>query len=268
VLTGRIERIDVGDISVEVRRAGSGSPLLLLHGEDGTLFLGDLISRLAASFDVIAPSHPAWAGTKRSSRITTIDDIAYLYLDLLRVLNLASVTVAGLSMGGWIAAEMATKSEEHIGGLVLVAPLGIKVRGTTDRDIVDIYAISLKDVPATLYSNPARRIAAIDALDEQGLFNLALAQEATVRYGWVPFMHNAKLRARLRRIRVPALVTWGSADKMVYGPEYYTTYAAAIGSGAQTSVIQGAGHRVEEETPSELAKTIADFAGRAVPQLA
>jgi pimeloyl-ACP methyl ester carboxylesterase len=55
---------------------------------------------------------------------------------------------------------------------------------------------------------------------------------------------------------------------MVYGPEYYKSYAAAIGSGAQTKVIDGAGHRVEEEAPEAVAKTISAFAGKAIPQLA
>ena len=74
--------------------------------------------------------------------VTTIDDLAYLYLDLLDTLNLRDVVVVGVSLGGWIAAEMAVKSTERIAALVLANAVGIKPGDRETRDIADIYAVT------------------------------------------------------------------------------------------------------------------------------
>jgi pimeloyl-ACP methyl ester carboxylesterase len=253
------QTLAIGDVNLDIQRLGAGPPLLLLHGEDGTLFAQEFISRLAEQFDVIVPSHPGWGRSSRPDYVTTIDDIAYLYLDLLRALRLPSVGLVGVSIGGWLAAEMATKCEAGISHLALIAPLGIKVRGRTDRDIADLYASAPEDVPSLLFSDTSRRSANVDSLDDAGLRDLGLAQEATVRYGWNPYMHNPKLLRRLRRITVPSLVVWGSDDRLVYASDYYRTYASAMGKGAEIKVIDGSGHRVEEEAADSAARLIGEF---------
>jgi len=51
--------------------------------------------------------------------MTTVDDLAYFYLDLLETLDLRDVVLVGVSFGGWLAAEIAVKSTERISHLVL-----------------------------------------------------------------------------------------------------------------------------------------------------
>jgi len=55
-----------------------------------------------------------------ATSVDSIDDLAYLYLDLLAEGNLRDAVVIGSSLGGWIAAEMAVRSTERLRGLVLV----------------------------------------------------------------------------------------------------------------------------------------------------
>jgi pimeloyl-ACP methyl ester carboxylesterase len=86
---------------------------------------------------------------------------------------------------------------------------------------------------------------------------IARARESTGRYAWSPYMHNPKLKSRLRRIDIPSLVVWGSADRMVT-PDYGRAYAAAI-PGARFEAIDGAGHFPHLEQPDELARRIAGF---------
>ena len=50
------------------------------------------------------------------------DDIAHLYLELMDVLKFDRVDLVGCSIGGWIAAEMATKAPERFSRIVLVGP--------------------------------------------------------------------------------------------------------------------------------------------------
>ena len=93
------ERVTVGGADLQVRRLGQGPPLVFLHGEDGLLFCGPFLARLAEHFEVIAPSHPAWAGSTRPAHVRTLDDIAYLYLDLLQ--RQAVVGASGIQCRLW-----------------------------------------------------------------------------------------------------------------------------------------------------------------------
>jgi pimeloyl-ACP methyl ester carboxylesterase len=56
---------------------------------------------------------------------------------------------------------------------------------------------------------------------------VARNREATARYGWSPHMHDPKLKGRLHRIRVPTLLLWGTADRILSEP-YGRAYGAAI----------------------------------------
>jgi len=131
------ERVRVGGADLQVRRLGQGPPLVFLHAEDGLRFSGPFLARLAEHFEVIAPTHPAWAGSTRPPHIRTLDDVAYLYLDLLDAIG-APVALVGASIGGWLAAEVATKSQEGLSCVVLVSPLGMKIGGRSDRTFVDL----------------------------------------------------------------------------------------------------------------------------------
>ena len=57
--------------------------------------------------------------------------------------------LAGACFGGWVAAEMAVRNTARFAGLLLAAPLGIKVGGVLDRDITDMHAISRARVHAS-----------------------------------------------------------------------------------------------------------------------
>jgi pimeloyl-ACP methyl ester carboxylesterase len=252
-----VERVPVGGADLVVSRQGNGQPLLFLHGEDGLLFAGPFLERLASTFSVIAPSHPGWDASPRPPHVRSIDDISYLYLDLLDAIG-TPVVLVGASMGGWLAAEMATKTEEQVAGLVLVAPVGVKHGGRLDRTFVDIYATPPDVVRASLYGD-AGRAPDLSQLGEDDFLRLAEAQEAVTRYGWEPYLHNPQLPHRLRRIRRPTLVVAGGADRFVLAPGYYRRYAGLIGANAGLSVIDGAGHRLEEERPDELARIVQGF---------
>jgi len=56
---------------------------------------------------VIAPTHPGFGHAALPDWIDSVDDLAYIYLDLLYALDLRDVTVVGTSLGGWLAAEIA-----------------------------------------------------------------------------------------------------------------------------------------------------------------
>jgi pimeloyl-ACP methyl ester carboxylesterase len=74
-------------------------------------------------------------------------------------------------------------------------------------------------------------------------------------------MHDPKLKARLHRIRVPTLLMWGTADRILSQP-YGEAYCAAI-PGARFEPIERAGHFPHLEQPAEFARRIFAFVDRA-----
>ena len=138
--------LTVHGVQLEVLERGQGRPILVLHGKDGLDAKAPFLDHLATLGRVIAPSHPGYGYSPTSELIDTVDDLSYLYLDLLAAQNFSNVIVIGSSLGGWLAAEMAVKSTERIAALVLVAPLGIKVGDRETRDILDIFAMSADEV--------------------------------------------------------------------------------------------------------------------------
>ena len=245
-------------MDLDVTSLGSGPPLVFLHGEDGLLFNRPLLDRLAERFTVLAPAHPGWGGSPRPPAVTTIDDIAYLYLDFLAALA-SPVTVVGVSVGAWIAAEAATMNTTNIAALVLAAPVGIKLGGREDRAFVDLYAVSQAEIAHALYGDTSRA-KDLKSLDDDGFLELAKAEEAVARYVWQPYMHNPKLPHRLHRIDVPTLVVGGDADRFVLEDGYVNAWAELIGDNASAVTIGGAGHRLDEEAPDELARLVHEFA--------
>ena len=161
--------------------AAQGRPLLFLHPGPsraaGSIRKRRCSKRWPRDTRVLAPTHPGFGSTPAPRELTTVDDLAYLYLDLLDTLDLRDVVVVGVSLGGWIAAEMAVKSTERMSALVLANAVGIKPGDRETRDIADIYAITDKQLAELVWADPrAHGGQSEDAAGERSHRHGALAQ--------------------------------------------------------------------------------------------
>ncbi len=243
---------------LEVIEHGHGRPIVVLHGEDGPRSCAPFLDHVATLGQVIAPSHPGFGHSPDGESIDTVDDLSYLYLDLLAERNLRDVVLIGCSLGGWLAAEIAVKNTERIAQIVLVAPLGIKVGDRETRDIPDIFALSAEEIARRKYHDPARAAVDYSTLSDDELTVVARNREATALYAWEPYFHNPKLRQRLHRVSIPTLLLWGASDRFVT-PEYYgTAYRDAI-PGARLALIEQAGHLPQLEQPAVCVEHIRQF---------
>ena len=253
-----MERIEVAGISVEVLIAGSGPPLLFLHGGDYVAQNQPFLDRVAQHFRVVMPRPPGFGATERPPWFRNIGDIAYLGLDLLDRLDLRETTVVGSSFGGWVALELAVRSTARLSRLVLIDSLGLKFGGREARDIADIYALPADEVLRRTFSDPARFVPDYAALDDAEVQAIARDREATALYGWKPYMHNPALAHWLHRVTVPSLVLWGDKDGIV-APSYGERLAAVLPH-ARFETIAGAAHYPQIEQPEAVADRIARFA--------
>ena len=245
-------------VDLELTRRGKGPPLLYLHGAGGSRPDSAFIDMLAERAEVFAPTHPGFSGSELPDWIDHIDDLVYLYMDLLDGLKLENVTLAGFSMGGWIAAEMAVRSTTRLARLVLVGAVGIKAGDRETRDIPDIWGLHPRDV-AELVWHRREMIPDYGKMTDAELERIARDQEAAALYLWEPYMHNPRLLRRLHRVDRPTLLLRGAHDGLV-SRAYMEAWAAAI-PGARHDVIEGAGHVPDVEQPAALAQKILRFAG-------
>jgi pimeloyl-ACP methyl ester carboxylesterase len=247
----------VNGVRLEAIDRGSGRPLLFLHPGIGIDPRAPVLEHLARTHRVIAPTHPGFGGSDLPKGMSTVDDLAYFYLDLLQTLDLREVAVVGVSFGAWIAAEIAVKTTERLSHLVLANAVGIKVSDRETRDIVDIWALTDDQFAELAYFDPRLGKPDYKAMSDAEVLLAARNREATARFGWSPYLHNPKLKGRLHRIRIPTLFLWGAADRIL-SEHYGRAYCAAV-TGAQFELIERAGHFPHVEQPQEFARRTLAF---------
>lgn len=248
----------IAGVDLEIEERGSGKPMLVLHGGEGLGPNLPWLDHLALTHRVIAPMHPGFGRSTLPDWLGTVDDLAYLYLDLLQALDLKEATILGASFGGWIAAEMMVRSTARVSRLVLAAPLGIKVGGRDDRDIADMHAMTRDDFLAHAWADPAKGRLDTASLSDIELAQIVRGREALTLFGWKPYMHNPRLKRWLHRIDKPTLLLWGDRDRII-SRSYIEGWQSSI-PGARLEVVGGSGHFPLWEQPEASVRLIDDFA--------
>jgi pimeloyl-ACP methyl ester carboxylesterase len=250
--------MEIAGVDLELEERGEGPPLLFLHAGEGLAPERRWLDLLARRYRVIAPSHPGYGRSSLPDWMMTVDDLAYLYLDLADRLALSDATLVGACFGGWIAAEMAVRDTRRFGRLVLVDALGVKHGGVTDRDIADMHAIPREALLQLAWADPAKAAVDYTQMPESELAAIVRGQQAFAQFGWKPYMHNPRLKHWLHRIDIPTLLLWGEQDRIVT-PQYGEGFRAAI-PGARMRVIPNAGHFPHWEQPEAFADAVASLA--------
>ena len=250
--------LDVRGTRVQLYVGGEGTPLLFLHGAGGGGWTPGL-EQLAQRFQVYAPTHPGFGASDLREEWDSLDDYVYHYLDLLDTLGLERVHLAGASMGGWLAAELAVGHSHRLRTLVLLDPAGLWV---DEAPMADLFLLPQEELTKLMWHDPSRAPARPPATPESMLAE-ARTRTTVARVAWNPYFHNPKLPGRLGRIAVPTLVLWGESDRLI-PLEHGRRYQQLI-PGAELQVIPECGHSIFREQPERGAQAIADFIARHSP---
>lgn len=245
---------EVAGATARVAIQGEGPPLVYLHGSGGANWPSAL-TLLAQRFRVYVPEHPGFGDTERPDWVETVQDIALFYLDLFETLGLSEINLVGQSLGGWIAAELASLCSHGLGRLVLADAAGLYLPGV---ERPDMFTMTPEGWNRTLYHDPALAERALAVTPTPEALRASVRNRAMVaRLGWNPYLSDRRLRPRLHRIRVPTLVVWGAQDRVI-PPAYARAYADAI-PGARVALIEHCGHLVAAEQPEKFARVVGDF---------
>jgi pimeloyl-ACP methyl ester carboxylesterase len=251
------EMLKLAGAEVELHEDGSGTPLLFLHPGSGFVPGQPYVAMLSKARRLVAPSHPGFGRSSLPDWLDTPDDIAHIYLELMDRLGLARVDCVGCSIGGWIAAEMASKAPERFRKLVLVAPVGVKTGPVDKLDIPDIFAAPQERVQSWIFHDPQKFAFDPAKFSEEELFVIARNRESLALLVWEPWMHNPKLRRRLHRVAAPTLFLRGESDGLV-SAEYLERYARLLPN-ARIETVAKAGHALQVEQPQLFADKVLGF---------
>jgi pimeloyl-ACP methyl ester carboxylesterase len=275
----------VNGLRVHVKRAGEGSPVLvLLHGFGASVFSWrKVMGPLAERFTVVAYDRPAfgltdrplsgewdpevWSGGSPYGPEAQVEILARI----LEALGVERAVLVGNSMGGAVAALVAARRPERVQALVLVdayldgagpptvlreamrSPIGRRVGPT----MLSPMAAGLGPGLRSLVADPATVTAEMVEGYARPL-RLPRARAALWELTAAGMIHVSE--AELGRITAPTLVLRGETDRLVTAAA--AQRAAGLIPGATLQFIPGAGHVPQEEQPTLFIQAIAEFLSR------
>src|SRR5919204_2276597 len=147
--TFKRETYTVDGVETVVHSAGNGEPVVFFHGA-GTIDGFDFAEPWTDRFKVIVPYHPGFGESDDDATFTDIHDYVMHYLELFDALQIDTMHLVGLSMGGYLAAKFASEHGHRVKKLVLVAPYGLNV---PEHPALDIIATPGEQLVPMLVSN-------------------------------------------------------------------------------------------------------------------
>jgi 3-oxoadipate enol-lactonase len=264
-----VPTISIANTDLYYERRGEGEPLLLIQGLGGnSLHWGEsFLAELEREFELILYDH---RGAGRSAALSGGCTIASLAADaaaLLAALDVRSVHVLGISMGGMVAQELALSSPECVRTLTL----GCTFPGGPEAKMTDPAVVGLL-AEAVLSGDDERALRvgyevmiAPQYAEDPG--NYALYAEVTGLYRAPLPVLMAQLQAitghntseRLSEISAPTLVLHGTADRLLESVN--GELVARLIPGSRLELLQGAGHMFFWEQPERAAALVREHAG-------
>ena len=243
-----------------VLEAGSGQPVVFLHGAGGLLADNPFLDQLAARYHVFAPELPGYGESTGEELLEDMLDFTLHGWDVVTALGLTRPHLIGHSMGGMIAAEMAAVAPRDLDRLALVAAAGLWI---DEHPIPDIFALLPGQLVELLFQDEAKGqtllTGGVDFSDMEAFKEFYLGQQRRLAMaGKILFpLPNRRVSKRLYRVTAPTLVLWGEADRLIV-PAYARQWARLI-PGATVEMIPDAAHMLPYEQPEVFVSAVARF---------
>jgi pimeloyl-ACP methyl ester carboxylesterase len=263
--------VRVGALRLRISRQGQGPPLLLLGGLGNSLGVWDNLVGELPDFETIAVDAPGTGFSSTPALPLSMAELAEIYANLMRSLQLETVSVLGLSFGGAVAQQLAYQSPDLVRRLVLCGT-GPGLGGLPGAPA----ALQELASPARYYS--AARSRRVTPLIYGGRFAREperFNREVQQRLAAPPSVYGyyCQLAALvgwsslpwLGRIEAPTLVLAGDADP-VYPIENATILSASIPN-ARVEVLPGGGHLFVMDSARDIAPSVTAFLSPAGPSL-
>ncbi len=248
--------------SIAWREAGTGEPIVFLHGLGGTrTSWGPQLRGLCDRFRCIAWDMPGY-GASAPLEPLTFRGIADRLVELLDLLDIGAATLVGLSFGGMHALHTALEHPDRVARLVLAdSSPAFGIDGTTreewTRDRLD--PIDAGGSPADAAEIVVDAITAAPLSGEIRAETIASFGRISARgfRAAVDCLPTNDVRARLGEISQPTLVVVGELDE-----ETPVAYSQLLADGIRNSelrILPGVGHLTPAEDPEQFNSALMSF---------
>ena len=255
------------------RTAGSGPPLVLIHGMvNSSRHWEQVAVRLADDYTVIAPDLIGHGDSATPRGDYSLGAHAAVIRDLLAGIGVERSTVVGHSLGGGVAMQFFWQFPQHVERLALVSSGGL---GPEVSPLLRSAALPGASGLLWLAAHP-RLVAGLDALGERmpkrGVYVRAIARALrplSVAGAREAFLHTLRSVIDVRGQRVsaldrlylldgfPTLFVWGGRDNTI--PVKHGLAAHALVPDSRFEILPRAAHFPHLEDPDGLARVLRDF---------
>jgi pimeloyl-ACP methyl ester carboxylesterase len=263
--------IDAGGIDTSYLEAGSGDPVIMLHGSGpGVSALVNWqhnIATLAQRFHVLAPDIVGFGGTERPDDVIyslrTWTDHVWAFLD---AQDIEKTAIVGNSLGGRIALQMATERPDQITKMVLMGAPGVGLTLTDGLVALRGYEPShdaMRDLLRDYFAVDPALIT--DELVEVR-YEASIADGAYEAYRTMFFdpQHAGSelgiTEDEVRAINTPTLLVHGREDRVV--PVQVSVTMMGLLPKADLHVFSACGHWTQIERADEFSALVTDYLAR------
>jgi pimeloyl-ACP methyl ester carboxylesterase len=251
------------------RRAGSGPPLVLIHGIGSRWQMWEpLLDRLVAEREVVAFDLPGFGASPMPPPGTPpgTASLTRLVGEFLDDLGLQRPHVAGNSLGGLISLELAKQG--RVRSVTALSPGGFH---TSREGIFERTSLQMAVRTARLLAPRVDRLSASPMMRQItwsqfvahprriGAADAAASARALANAPWFDDTLPAILSKRFsggERIDVPVTIAWGEKDRLLL-PRQAPRAARAI-PGARLVMLTGCGHVPTYDDPEQVARVLLD----------
>lgn len=249
--------LEMGNVRLAYDVAGSGPPLLLLHGAEGNRRMFDaLVPHLSENFTTITYDQRDCGETTNPPRPSSLADLADDAAALLRSLGHDSAHVYGTSFGGRVAQMLALRHPHVVDRLVLGStwPLSVALKEANSENVARIHELRA-GLPQTAealagYFLPKVFLEANPAL--KGMFRNAPPRDERTQRRAATTEDRPEMPPS--GITLPTLLMAGELDRVV--PPSLTLGMAAFMPCTTTLRLAGLGHAGALQAPELVAGAI------------
>lgn len=263
VRTLRIRAVDITYLD-----HGAGCPVLFIHGHpfDHTMWHPQISALTNRGYRVIAPDLRGYGNTPVTSQITHLDTFARDLHGLLEHLDLDTVDVVGLSMGGQIALELCRLFPDRVDTLTLVAT---NPRAETDEGRTFRKQLAEQLLLEGMRGYADRMLVGMMSADNVRQLPQVAQHVHAMMCATCPKGAAAALLGRaqrpdhmplLRRLSAPTLLLVGRQDH--FTPPDFTEAMHVWVPDSLVSIIDGAGHLPNLERPEQFNTVLLRFLDR------
>ena len=231
-----IESVDVplNGLTAHYLKAGSGAPLLLLHGgaSDSRDWL-ETMSQLSAKYSMYAPDIVGYGLSSGGKDVYTLNDFVEFTTAFITQAGLEPCHLVGHSLGGRVCLEIALRYPQKVRKLVLVDSMGFG-RFSKFGTFLGTAAYKIRQLLGRPQPYP------VFSLEENGVKDWMCLNE-------------------LPRLKVPTFLVWQQADP--YLSSSGARQAAELIPDARLTVIPGYGHAPHKKNPAGFSTMLSEFLG-------